>query len=1817
MKKLNLFLLTLVFAISACKDTKIEIPLDADIPFRPYLSSYTSGIISKTSSVKVYFKEEIPDSIASDSNLLRDAIAITPKFAYHIAVHSYSPKILEIIPNENLQSGTRYRVDVNIAKIIDKDLDKEVFPLVFETIEQDYFINNVLLEPTDMYMPNELVLSGFIETRDESNLEDAKQVITSVGKYNLKSIHWIKDNNRRFKFFLKGIKKQENSTSFAIQLNGNSLGRDRTSKQTVNIPAISDFKMTTWEYETYPDQVLTLHFSEPLNPKQNLNGLIRIDAIKRFSHSIDKSQVKIFLNNSFVGKTKLVLSAGIKNFAGKKIKTLQEQEIEITAPLPTVEMIGEGTILPNSQGLIIPFKTIGLKKVDVDIFKVFEKNILQFLQVNELEERGEMRRVAVKVKSKTINLERTNRNKLQQWTTHGLNLRDLITPEKGAIYRVRFSFSQDYTFNSCEDNNNSSYYSEYHDYYENSPYTDREDYDLCNRYFYYNSTKSKNLLASDLGLVVKSANDNKYTLISTNLINGGAQPNATLKFYSYQQKLLKTAYTNERGIAQVQMQEEPFVIIASSGNNKAYLKLNRNNSNSLSKFETEGITRSDGVDAFFYGERGVWRPGDNIYLSCVIRDELNRMREGMPIKMTFSNPKGQVVNTQNLKLTKKGILSIKLNTDLDAPTGNYSVVLQAGSHRFSKSLKIETIRPNRLKIHLTPETDEILGAQNQTIKLSSAWLHGANAGSLKANVTMVLSPKYTGFSKFKSYNFEDIGKYYSSSERVIYDAQLDDNGQADIKLENKNIKSRGKLKASFITKVFEKGGGFSIDNLITTYHPYDNYIGINIPLNNYGYLNTEKKNKISVVNVDTKGNLVSKPTKLTVKVYKIEWRWWWQHNDEDIASYISNNSYDLVEEKTITTSGGRASYSFSVKEYQWGQYYIQISDGTTGHSAGKSVFVDYFGSYRNQKEQNNAMLLKMTTNKEKYEVGEVATVSFPSPSEGKVLVSIENDVEVLRTFWVNTSKGTSSFELPLDNSMSPNCYAHITVLQKHVHTKNDKPLRMYGVIPITVFDKNTVLEPQITMKDEIRPEINNTLHISEKNGRGMYYTIAIVDEGLLDLTRFRTPKIWGNFNKKRALGISTWDMYNDVINSFSGKFDNVYRIGGDGEGSGGNIAKANRFKPVVKYIGPFYLRPGEKVKHTFKIENYVGSVRAMVVARNGNAFGKSDHTTAVKKPLMIQSNAPRVFTPGDEVMIPVTVFANKKAKLPITLTMKSDAHLNVAQKTITIDKIVNGEAVIFFKAKVNEKLGVTKISFIASCANDKHSESLVVPVRLPGYEVNEVQDKTLQPGQSAEMLFQKIGWAGTNSAIMEVSQYPSINLDKRLKYLIQYPHGCIEQTTSSVFPQLFLSQLMDLSKRQKDDIDDNITKGIARIQKFSTLEGGFSYWPGQSRPSSWGSNYAGHFLLEAKAQGYYVPDYLLNRWFEYQKTQANNYSNGRETYYRNGNELNQAYRLYTLALYGQPELGAMNRFKEYGIQSNTAKWRLASAYALAGQTQVAKSMTSAITYEIKSYRDDYYTYGSAFRDESIILESMQLLHEDTKQIKLLKKIAKKLGSDGWLSTQETAYALCAFAKVVEGSKGKTAKYTLTSNGSSTSSTFTDVLEQKDFGKLKTSNKWRIKNTGEQVLFVRMINTGTPPSTSLKDKQNNLEMKVRYSDGDGKTVSIDDLKFGQDYKVSISVKNMDNTSKISNLALSTFFPAGCEIQNERMTGGSSKNPAEYEDIKDDKVYAYFSLKPLETKDFSYTFTTSFKGSYIHPGMHCEAMYDADTYALKAGKKIAIE
>ncbi|MCZ8286812.1 MAG: hypothetical protein O9353_15265, partial [Bacteroidia bacterium] len=347
---------------------------------------------------------------------------------------------------------------------------------------------------------------------------------------------------------------------------------------------------------------------------------------------------------------------------------------------------------------------------------------------------------------------------------------------------------------------------------------------------------------------------------------------------------------------------------------------------------------------------------------------------------------------------------------------------------------------------------------------------------------------------------------------------------------------------------------------------------------------------------------------------------------------------------------------------------------------------------------------------------------------------------------------------------------------------------------------------------------------------------------------------------------------------------------------------------------------------------------------------------------------------------------------------------------------------------------------------------------------------------------------------------------------MEYHHGCIEQTTSSFFPQLYVMNLIELNETQKQHISKNIKAGLKRLQLFQTSNGGFAYWPGESYDSEWGSNYAGHFMIEAESQGYALPLNLKSKWLKYQQDMARNWSYNTGNYnHPHGNESNQviqAYRLFVLALSNHAELGAMNRLREEKHISVTAKWRLAAAYKLIGQHEVAQALVKDLSTTVKAYKELSYSYGSDVRDEAMILETLSLLKDKSKANPLAKEVAKHLNSNHWMSTQETAYsllAMCEYAGVKGGSHEMKFTYALNGSTEISKSSKKNIYQVKyKDGDISKKGVVNLKNTGERTLFAKVLIEGVPlvgdKTASFKD----LKMEVIYKNMKGEIIQPDKL-----------------------------------------------------------------------------------------------------------------
>ena len=1209
-----------------------------------------------------------------------------------------------------------------------------------------------------------------------------------------------------------------------------------------------------------------------------------------------------------------------------------------------------------------------------------------------------------------------------------------------------------------------------------------------------------------------------------------------------------------------------------------------------------------------------------IHLTFVLNDKANPLPKEHPIKLEISDARGKLtykkVTTENVN----GIYKFTVPTSSSDPTGNWNSTVSVGGAKFSKTLKVETVKPNRLKIKI--DFDKEVLSNKQPIKgtLNVKWLHGAPAKSIKTEVNAKFTTTSSAFSKqYPNYIFNDPIRKFSSEEVKIFDGKLDATGNATIsKQVNLKNKAPGMLKVAFLTKAFENGGDFSMDVISKNYAPYSSFVGLKLPKPKaYSSYETDKNIEFEVVSVTAEGN--PKPqTAVEVQVYKIKWRWWWSSSYDDISSYDGTSYHKPFKKLKVTTDyKGKGVFKINIPERNGGRYLIRVIDKKSGHATGATTYFYSNWWKRPTNDPEASKMLVFSADKDKYNVGETAIITFPSGTEGSALVSIENGTEVLNTVWQKTQKGETKVEIPITKEMTPNVFVNISLLQPHASVANDLPLRLYGVIPMLVEDPTTRLEPQISMPEVLKPEEEFTVKVSEKNGKRMSYTIAVVEEGLLDLTRFKTPQIWDSFYTREALGVKTWDVFDDVIGAYGGKLEQVFAIGGDGDAAEGKNKKANRFKPVVVVLGPFTIPKGKTATHNIKLPKYIGSVRTMVVAADNSnaAYGKTEATTPVRKPLMVLATLPRKLSPGEKVTLPVTVFTmeNKVKNVAINLKLSEGIKI-IGEKTQQLKFNTPDEKMVYFELDVSEAKGIGTVEVIAEGNGEKSSYEVEIDIVNPNPISTKAIPVELEPNTAQTINFSTFGIKGSNTATIEFSTLPAMDFSGRLNYLIRYPHGCVEQTTSSVFPQLYLSEIVDLSIQKKQEITKNIENGIERLGNFQTPGGGLSYWIGQNTANDWGTSYAGHFMIEVSKKGYVLPLTFMSNWLRYQKHAARNW---RPSYKLYNSDLAQAYRLYTLALAGHPDLSSMNRLREFNQLSNNAKWRLAAAYALAGQKEAATKIANSANINFESRRGDYYTYGSVDRNRAMAMETM-LLTRDTQSRELAKLIAKRLSSSSWLSTQTTAYSLLAMAKMAETNGGKAIKLQYKINSGNTENVTTKfAIAQQELEVLDGQNSVSITNNEDNLVFVTVLNSGILPLGEEISEKRGLSVNVVYKDAQGKTIDVSKLSQGTEFEAFVTVGNL-KPEDVHDIALTEIFPSGWEIVNTRFTdfGDSTESSANFTDIRDDRVNFYFDLGKNKIKTFKVLLNASYLGTYYLYGLQAEAMYDNDYFTRTKGRWIEV-
>jgi uncharacterized protein YfaS (alpha-2-macroglobulin family) len=1805
-----------------------------------YIHQHTSGLIGKTSALRIRFVNDVVPR-EQVGQPVRDILKTDPRIPGEAMFES--PRELVFVPSENLKSGQTYQVSLLTQGLKGFPPDREEYTFEFNVIRQDFELTviGLNLEPDDN---KQMVLKGALETADVEEADLVEKMLSAEYLGKDLPISWQPDNTgKRYAFTIAGISRQDQTRQLKLSWDGTPIGVDNRGTREIEVPAVGLFKVTRVRSVQGDKQSIQILFSDRLSPKQNRRGLIRLDS-GSFSMRAEGNAMEVFPEGQVSGEITVTIDGAVKNAAGFPLEKPVTETVTFLAEKPQVRFVGKGVIMPDNDRLTIPFEAINVHSVQVAAFRVFNNNLGQFLQANNLDGNTNLGTVGRYLWRKSVPLSDVTRDK---WNRYLLDATELLQGEPGSLYRLTLSINRSNSIYECSEEENavpvvgeeplanqespnlverSSW-----DYAENDYNSDQSNNwndrrNPCKDPYYRHAegiSDSRNFVASNIGLIAKQGTDGKIRIVATDLRRAEPLGQVAVTLYNFQNQPIAHGKSDGKGLAELAADSTPFYLVAEKGRQKGYLKLNAGNVLPVSHFDVAGQTVQRGVKGHLYGERGVWRPGDDIHLTFVLQDKDNAIPANHPVTLELFNPRGQLMQTLTNTTPVGDFYTFELKTSEEDITGNWTAKARLGGMTFTKTLKIETVVPNRLKVELDLKDDQALykSAMPLDTRLFAQWLHGATASDLKADVKVRLTPRATRFGRFQDYVFDDPAREFAGESQTLFEGKLDREGYASFEKDLLfDSKPPGMLTANFTSRVFEEGGAFSTSTQAVPFHPYEYYLGIKLPKGDpaRGMLLTDTRHKVEIASLDAKGE-PSSVDKVKVTLYKIAWKWWWDKSGESLANYASAESTQALQEGDVSTRNGRGNWEFEIKYPDWGRYLVRACDENGDHCTGKVFYVDWPGwAGRAQEERGaGANALTLYTDKKSYRTGETAVVNLPPAKQGRALVSIENGTGILDQYWLELAEGQTQFKLPLTAEMSPNVYVSVTLVQPHADRENDRPIRLYGVVPISVDDPQTRLDPVIEAADELAPESTVEVKISEKDGRAMTYTLALVDEGLLGLTNFRTPDLHGAFYRKEALGVKTWDMFDEVVGAYDGKLERLLALGGDEDLAGEKPQqKQRRFPPVVRFLGPFRLDAGKRASHRIDLPQYVGAVRLMTVAGQEGAYGRAEKTALVRQPLTLLATLPRVLGPTEALRVPVSVFVMDKSIKNVDLSVVVDDHFEVVgPEHVQVRFDGSGDQLGFLTLKAAQKPGTGTIRFKAVSGKHQAEQTISLQVRSPNQPTLRGQKEAIAANDKWQTELKPHGLPGTNKVFLELSMVPPLNLDHRLRYLIHYPHGCIEQTTSSVFPQLYLPDLIDLDKSKRDEIANNVQAGIERLRQFQQAGGGFSYWPGSGEVNAWGTNYAGHFLLEAKRLGYQVPAKMLADWTAYQKSAAQAWTAGGDR-----STLDQAYRLYTLVLAQSPELGAMNRLRESSGLDNMGRWQLAAAYQQMGLADAARELTHQAALKVAWYERPGATFGSELRDRAILLDCLALMKNDLRAKEVADLISGELSSSKWLSTQSTAYALMAMARFVGagGGIGEKARFTWRiGDGPIQEATLVKPIfrtELADFP--ETGAPVEIVNPNGRTLYANLTAEGIPAVGNEQASSEGLALKVSFSDLKGRAVAPGNLQQGSDFQAEVAVRNLTERD-LENLALTQVVPSGWQIHNARFEGESANSEIDYQDVRDDRLLTYFSLKAGQEKSFKVLLNASFLGRYYLPAWSVEAMYNAARQARTTGQWVTIE
>jgi len=1342
---------------------------------------------------------------------------------------------------------------------------------------------------------------------------------------------------------------------------------------------------------------------------------------------------------------------------------------------------------------------------------------------------------------------------------------------------------------------------------------------------------SKLVSVSDLGLIAKQGTDEVW-IFANSIRTAEPLADVDITLVSSSNQTITTVRTDDNGVARVEKLSEKApglklaLLTARTETDFNYLLLSDSRVET-SRFEVDGRRdNASALDAFIYGERDIYRPGETIHLNTIVRQADWQSPGEIPLKLRVLGPNGREYRVFRQNTDAQGSVATDVPVDLAAVTGTYVVEVYSANEVLlsSRNVSVEEFIPDRIKVDVRTDRTAYRPGETLTLTATATNLFGPPAAGRTYEMERQLSRKAFAPKGYEAYSFAIHNNL--TFEKELRQGVTNANGQATERFPlPATLRDIGLLEGKLYVTVFDENSRpvnrlstFAVYTQDVFYglRPAASYTGINVPL------------PVEVVALNRDGQPVRNAS-ARVEVVRKDYQTVLEKLEGDNSlRYVSKTQERLVYANNLTLADGRGQFRYVPTVS--GEYEIRIRrPGSEGYTAAPFYAYGYGSTETSSFEVSTEGQVLMEFDKPVYRVGDKARVLFKTPFAGKLLVTIERN-QVLETQVLDTDNQSAEYSFKIEDEHLPNVYVTATLIRPL--DDSNLPLTVaHGFAPVKVEDEDTRLPVEVTAAAESRSKTRQRITVKTEANAAL--TVAVVDEGILQMKNFQTPDIHGFFYQKRALEVSSHDLYGFLFPELA--LSRRSSSGGDGYNLGRRINPLSngRVRLVTFWSGPLKANGSGEATFEVDIPSFSGNLRVMAVAYKGRAFGSAERNMRVADPIVISAGAPRFLSPGDSLLLPVTLTNTTKAPATVTATLRTQGALSgTGSQSITLAPGREGR--VDFGLRAASTIGTGNLTISVRGLNETFSERIDLTVRPASPLQQTTQSGVIAAGQNQTIDFRHAFLPATVRSELVLSRSPLVQLGKPLSELLGYPYGCLEQVLSVAFPQLYFAELTKtigkpgayFVSQGESDLNPAFTvqKALRRVESQQLFNGGFALWPGTATEDPWVTAYALHFLTEASRAGFEVSPKVLSKAIDYLEAQTSGpATEERVSHDESGTIIRKVpsrtalYGLYVLALGGRPNRPAMNYYKSIvGQLPPDGRYLLAGAFSLAGDTRSYASLLPQRYADPTTGRQSGDSYASPIRNLALVLNTLLESEPDNIQIpELARQLGRAMNAATYLNTQEAVFATLALGKIARKAAASTATASVSASGK--------ALGQLTGRELKLNRGLagqrvaiQAKGTGSLYWFART--EGVSAAGQVPEADQGLRIRREFLDRDGnplRTFRQNDLVV-----VRLTLASQDGIP-VKNVVVTDLLPAGFESENPRLTEAREmpwvKNAAQPDhfDVRDDRIH-FFTEAGGDTRGFYYLVRVVSRGTFTLGPVAADAMYDGSLRSYSGGGKVRV-